>query len=315
MKIAVLMSCYNGENYIKEQIESILAQNRTYETEDHQQKSLQVDIWVRDDGSRDATCSILQDYEKQQAVQWFLGDNMGPACSFFDLMKRCTGYDYYAFSDQDDIWNEEKLFRAVTFLEKIGNEKKCPYLYLSNAELVDEDMTFLGRNVYKQNPKLDFETVACAGGLLGCTMVMNEDLAELVRLCPLSDSIIMHDFYSALVCTACGGRIIYDECATMKYRQHHGNVVGVAQGFFGKLKDRFGCIFYKSPISISKQAENVLSIYGEYLMPGAEEWLHKVACYRKNIWNRICLACSHRTKYINMNMGLTNRLAILFGSK
>lgn len=315
MKIAVLMSSYNGEKFIREQMESILSQNKRYETMDHQLDTFQLDVWVRDDGSEDHTISILQDYEKQNHIRWYQGENLGPAFSFLDLIKHCSGYDYYAFSDQDDVWKEDKLVRAIQQLQSAANGKEYPCLYLSNAELVNQDMVTCGRNVYKQNPKLDFETVACAGGLLGCTMVFNEALARLIREFDSPRNLIMHDFYTALVCTACGGTILYEECATMKYRQHQENVVGVAQGIIGKIKDRFQNIFYKNPVSIAQQAEEILRIYDNRLMPGAKEWLCKISHYRNNIFSRISLACSRKTKYINKNMGFTNRCAILFGSK
>lgn len=315
MKIAVLMSSYNGEKYIKGQIESILSQHIQYETTDHILDTLQIDLWVRDDGSKDGTISILQDYEKQDKIQWYQGDNLGPAFSFLDLIKHCTGYDYYAFCDQDDVWNQDKLVLAICRLQLEERKASRPYLYLSNAELVDEDLHSCGRNVYKQTPKLDFETVVCAGGLLGCTMVFNENLAKLIRDYKSPRKLIMHDFYISLVCTACGGTILYEDCATIKYRQHRENVVGVAQGFLGKIKDRLGNIFYKQTISIADQAEEVLSVYNGLLIPGAEEWLYKVSHYRNSIVSRLGLACSRKTGYINKNMGITNRLAIFFGSK
>lgn len=313
MKIAVLMSSYNGENYIIEQIESILSQQRTYKSIDHNTEEFEVDLWVRDDGSGDGTVAVLQKYEKQKLIQWYQGSNIGPAFSFLDLMKHCAGYDYYAFCDQDDVWKSDKLVRAVNRLQFAKCNQPC--LYLSNAELVDGSLQPCGRNVYKQKPKLDFETVACAGGLLGCTMVFNEALAGLIRDYDLPQKLVMHDFYTALVCVACDGEIFYDACATMKYRQHQENVVGVAQGFFGKIKDRLNNIFRKNTVSIADQAKEVLSIYEDRLNPDKKNWLYKVTNYRNNICSRIQLACSGKTRYINKNMGLTNRLAILFGSK
>ncbi|MGN0437448.1 MAG: glycosyltransferase [Lachnospiraceae bacterium] len=316
MKIAVLMSSYNGENYIIEQIESVLSQKKEYKSDTlDKEVTFELDLWVRDDGSKDSTPAILQNYKKQDLLKWYIGDNLGPAFSFLDLMKHCEGYDYYAFCDQDDVWNQDKMLKAVSMLQKNDLNQNQPCLYLSNAQLVDGSLNPCGRNVYKQNPKVDFETVACAGGLLGCTMVFNEALAKLLRDYPMPKKIIMHDAYTSLVCLSLDGMILYDECATMKYRQHEENVVGVARGFFGKIIDRCNHIFCKSKVSIADQAKEILSIYGGILQDDKKAWLSKVANYRDCFGNKMSLAASKKTKYINKNMAITNRLAILFGSK
>ena len=96
-KVIVLMSTYNGEKYIKQQVDSIL-----------NQENVSVELVVRDDGSNDNTISILKEYEKAGKLIWYTGDNKGAAYSFFDLMEyaknRYDDYCYFALSDQDDIW-------------------------------------------------------------------------------------------------------------------------------------------------------------------------------------------------------------------
>ena len=101
--ILVLMSTYNGEKYLKEQIDSILAQ-----------KNVEVTIQVRDDGSTDGTIRILEEYQKCGKLNWYSSTNMGPAKSFLDLVYNAPlKYDYYAFCDQDDYWKEDKLYKAI----------------------------------------------------------------------------------------------------------------------------------------------------------------------------------------------------------
>ena len=163
MKVAVLMSTYNGEKYLEEQIDSILNQSGEFH----------VDLWVRDDGSSDSTKDILEQYRNDGKLQWYTGDNLKSAHSFFDLIKKSRGYDYYAFADQDDYWLENKLKAGIIQLESITNAA----LYCCNAELVNQNLYSLGRTVYRQTPKTDFYTLSCAGGLLGCTMIFNKKLA------------------------------------------------------------------------------------------------------------------------------------------
>ena len=149
MKAAVLMSTYNGARFIREQLDSILDQTGEFE----------LDLWVRDDGSTDGTKDILNDYESRGLLRWYTGENLGPAQSFLDLVRRTLGYDWYAFADQDDFWMPEKLSWALETLEKIDAARENAVLYFSNAELADEALSPLGRCVYKSTPRTDFRTV------------------------------------------------------------------------------------------------------------------------------------------------------------
>lgn len=301
MKIAVLMSTYNGEKYIKEQIDSIL----------NQEGDFQLDLWVRDDGSKDKTKVILDEYAEQGKLRWYSNNNLGPARSFLDLVRHCSGYDFYAFADQDDYWMPYKISAAVRMLEgKIG-----PQLYFANAELVDSELNSMGRNVYKISPKLDFETLTCAGGILGCTTVFNAELAQWVQSRDLPELIVMHDFYIDELCLALDGEITCDLQPVMKYRQHENNVVGVSYGLVGTLKERFFTIRKKAKVSIADQSNEILKLYRSDISSDKVKWLTKVAFYRSSHASRISLAFSHRTIYMNRNMGLKLRLSILFGNR
>lgn len=300
-KIAVLMSTYNGEKYVQEQIDSILEQKGDF----------QLDLYVRDDGSNDKTIDILRRYEMKKKIVWYTGGNLKPAKSFMDLLKRSGEYEYYAFADQDDVWNDDKIQKGIKCLKGIDE----PALYCSNAELVGENLESFGRNVYKNEPRTDFETVICAGGLLGCTMIFNAPLANAIKNYTEDCVMVLHDFYIAAVCVSIGGRIIYDSETTMKYRQHEKNVVGVSHGLIGTLKGRIMDILYKEPISIADQSEHILYAYMNELDKDKENWLETVAHYKENKLNRLKLACSHRTKYINKNMSLKLRLSILLGNR
>ena len=301
MKIVVLMSTYNGEKYIKEQINSIL----------NQKGDFQLDLWVRDDGSKDKTQKILEEYAKHGKLRWYSGDNLGPAKSFIDLIRRCLGYDYYAFADQDDYWMPYKVSAAIKMIER----KKGPQLYFSNAELVDSKMNSLGRNVYKISPKLDFETLTCAGGILGCTTLFNAELARWIQEKEMPNKIVMHDFYIDELCVALGGKITYDMRPFMKYRQHGNNVVGVSSGILGTIKSRIKDIFRKPKVSIAQQANEILRIYRGDISAEKIKWLTKISKYKLNYLNRILLAFSCKTKYMNVNMGLKLRLSIMLGNR
>lgn len=295
------MSTYNGEKYLKEQIESILKQEGEFE----------LDLWVRDDGSTDRTRYILDEYAQKGNLRWYAGKNVGSAQSFMKLVMNCKEYDYYAFADQDDVWNPDKLDQGI---KKIENCKNAT-LYFSNARLVDAELNDIGRNVYKKIPRTDFYTLSCAGGILGCTIIINDELVKLLRNKIVPNEIIMHDFYIALVCKSMGGKILYEDKVTMKYRQHGNNVVGVPYGLKRTIKSRIRDIVIKPTVSISNQAEEVLRIYGNIMFEEKRKWLQIVAEYKLCLINRIHLALSRKVKYINFNMGLKNRMAILLGNK
>lgn len=302
MKVAVIMSTYNGEKYLECQIDSIL----------NQQGDFQLDLWVRDDGSNDTTCDILEKYAADGKLKWYSDKNLGPAKSFMELLQKCdSSYDYYAFSDQDDYWEKDKLQRGITTIKKINE----PCLYMANAELVNSELNSLGRNVYIFVPRTDFQTLTCAGGLLGCTMIFNNQLAEIVCKNRTIDKIIMHDFYVAAVCAAVGGTIFYDEKPCIKYRQHGNNVVGVSYGFLSVLKQRFKDILSPAKVSIAEQAEEILVKHMNDIEQENLKWLKYVANYRMNICNRISLAFSNKVRFINKNMAIKIRMSILLGNR
>ena len=130
-KVAVLMSTYNGEKYLREQIDSILAQ-----------EGVDVTLYIRDDGSSDSTIEIINEYlTKTNRIKFYIGENIGVGNSFMQLVYDCPeDYDYYAFSDQDDIWLTEKMQVAVDSLKEYSN----PFLYCSNQILVDKNGKIIG---------------------------------------------------------------------------------------------------------------------------------------------------------------------------
>ena len=116
--IAVAMSTYNGELYIKEQINSIL-----------EQKNVKVELFVRDDGSKDKTLGILETYgEKWNNIHFIKGENLGVGNSFMELLYSIgCEYEYYAFADQDDVWLPDKLNQGIAKIED-GDKLGCMYL-------------------------------------------------------------------------------------------------------------------------------------------------------------------------------------------
>lgn len=301
MNVAVLMSTYNGGKFLKEQIDSILSQEGDFN----------LDLWVRDDGSTDSTNDILKSYESDGKLTRIMGKNLGPAKSFLAILSECKGYDYYAFADQDDYWMPKKISKAISKIENIDG----PCVYFSNADITDSNLAYTDKKVYKVSPVIEFKTLTCAGGILGCTMVFNRKLQELLLNGRSPNKVIMHDFYVAEVCLAIGGQILYDDKSYIKYRQHNSNVIGISSNIIQTIKNRFTDIIKKQPISIAEQAFEVISNYNDYIDKDKQEWLRKISRYRASIKNRIELCFNPNTHYLNTNMSLKIRISILLGNR
>lgn len=218
INITVLMSTYNGEKYLKEQLDSIFAQ-----------KNVDVKLVVRDDASSDRTVDILKEYQKIHENMIIINDrkNLGACCSFLYLIRTYTQGKYFALADQDDIWDEDKLVTAVKVIETVEKKKSnIPLLYYSNLRVVNEKNEF-GRmshtipHVSKNRYAALIENLAT-----GCTVVYNQDLANLAKRAQ-PEQYSMHDVWLYRVAKIFG-EAIYDFEAHINYRQHAENVVGTS---------------------------------------------------------------------------------------
>ena len=179
-KVAVLMSTYNGEKFLREQIESLFAQ-----------VGVDLTVYVRDDGSSDGTLEILRRYESEKFIVT-VGNNLGPANSFMELLYSVPDtYDYYAFSDQDDIWAPDKLSAGIQMLEEKG-----ALLYGCNQMLVDKDGNELGvwrKEGYKVSTT-PIEVIV-RNSISGCTMIFTRKLFLIVTTEEHRPS---NDFFSSI---------------------------------------------------------------------------------------------------------------------
>ena len=208
-KVCVLLSAYNGEQFIEEQLRSLL-----------QQEQVEVQILVRDDGSTDRTPEILDRWQREEPLRWYGGENLGWAMSFMHLLTHAApDADYYAFCDQDDIWLPDKLSRAVGMIEQ--QEQGC-VLYCSNVTYYRN-----GREEGLVKPAglhFDIYTAMVKCLTVGCTMVMDNTLASHIRNHP-PHRVSAHDFWVYQVASAIG-TVCYDETSHMLYRQHDHNQIG-----------------------------------------------------------------------------------------
>lgn len=229
MKVTVLMSTYNGERYLREQIESILGQ-----------RGVEVSLLIRDDGSSDATLSILDHYKQSGQLDYYTGGNLGPARSFMHLLQHAPASDYYAFSDQDDRWLDDKLLAAVS---SIGSHENEPALYFSQTQLVDAKLNPIPSVII--HPRLTFGESLIYKFIGGCTMVMNHRLREAVGSF-MPEIMPMHDIWIYSIALGIGAFVHFDPTPHMLYRQHGDNTIGLGQGAAYEWKKRIRRFTHKN---------------------------------------------------------------------
>lgn len=222
MKVAVLLSTFNSAKYISVQIDSLLKQTVT----DFQ-------LFVRDDGSSDATLDIVADYMKRDSRIFLLdngGLNLRSARSFLKLLSDVEA-DYYFFCDHDDVWLPTKIEISLLALKTVVEQgDSLPYLVGTDLAVVDHELKLISSSFANYSgiyPQLlqTFSSLAATNYITGCTAAFNRSLRDKAVKYSL-DCVEMHDHWLALVCLHEGGKIHYLPVPTIMYRQHSANVVG-----------------------------------------------------------------------------------------
>ena len=264
--VAVVMATYNGERFLKEQLDSLIVQ-----------KGVRVNILVRDDGSTDKTKTILEDYQSRGLLKWYTGEHLNVQKGFLDLLKNAPQADYYAFCDQDDVWDDDKLLAAVTELDEMDNSK--PAMYYCGQKLVDEELELISvHSVYTQrNPHTNF----FFSNVAGCTAVFNRQLLDALNSAE-PEFIHCHDNWAFKVCLALGGSYVVDPVSRINYRQHGGNAVGLNVG----IKGRYRQVKRYMSIKLKKQCENLLLCYGDRMTPEYKKIAEDICNYDLSFKNR-----------------------------
>ena len=229
--IVVVLSSYNGEKYIAEQIDSILSQ-----------QNVDLKLLIRDDGSKDSTLKILEDYNHSHPDKIYIvaDRNVGFAKSFLaatnQALKLFPNTKYFAFADQDDCWLPNKLETGIVQLQHFS--QNVPALYCSNLSVVDANLNFIHKLRPHISTSLTKEQSLIYNLGVGCTMIFNRCAAELLYN-SFPPQCKYHDFYLFQICKFCGN-VTYDNDSYIQYRQHGknqiGGHVGVLSNFVNRLK-------------------------------------------------------------------------------
>jgi len=268
--VTILLSTFNGEKYIKEQLDSILSQ-----------LDVSVNILVRDDGSNDKTRDILSEYQSRGLLQWYGGANLKPAKSFWDLIESAPESNYYAFADQDDFWMPEKLSIA---LKSLSHYEDIPAMYCSAYQMTDENLNPIPTPT--KRPIIDIYHAVMENVATGCTMVLNHELLKVMRDYR-PDYYFMHDEWIYKVCVAIGGKVIYDMEPHIYYRQHSSNVIGgIKDKWYRRFIGRVVKMFKPSDHHRYKTIEEIRKGYNTSLTVEHRHVVEKCLSYKifpKNI--------------------------------
>ena len=301
--ILILLSTYNGEAFLREQLDSIFSQ-----------EGVDSQLLVRDDGSKDGSITILNYYKDKYPgkIDIIIGSNKGPASSFQELMHEALRYDfsYFAFCDQDDIWHPHKLETALDALLK--DDKPC--LFFSDYQMIDAEGKMLPTD--KHHFKLTLGEALVMNPSVGCTQVFNRSLLEFA-CCKDIPNKVLHDWWIYVCCFALHGNIVYHEEPLIYYRQHGRNVLGgTKKSFLKKLQD---WLYHKNNNLNSLLARDLYSVLAK------EDKINRISrndlnliqlCsqYKSSPLKRIVLLLSHskfKTNNSSVNKGFL--LSVLFG--
>lgn len=274
-RIQVLLSTYNGERYLSEQLDSLL-----------QQDYPDIQILIRDDGSADGTVALAKKYDEQYPNIRLIEDgNVGIVGSFFQLLLNADkDAEYFAFSDQDDIWLPQKLSRAVEHL----HPSDSPRLYASRTQYITANRQPLGYSWLPKRP-LGLRHALVQNRLIGCTMVFNRaTLKLLVSNLPESSLVHIHDWWVYLVVGALG-EVIFDEQATLLYRQHSSNAIGNNGATLQSRINRFT----QNQKKCTQQAQALQKCFGDQLDSTSKMILDRFLNHRSTFLERVNYALSN----------------------
>jgi len=218
--VAILLCTFNGGRFLPAQLSSFSAQTFTNWR-----------LFVSDDGSTDETLAIVAQYKDRLGIapvsirsgpqQGFVQNFLGLAC---DTSIAC---DYFAYCDQDDVWEPEKLARAVAWLDT--RPRHVPAMYCSRTMLIDEAGRPRGYSrAYRRTPS--FRNALVQSLASGNTIVFNQAARALLIAAGSTAKVPSHDWWTYLLITGAGGDVHYDQTPQVRYRMHGENVIGTNAG-------------------------------------------------------------------------------------
>lgn len=297
------MSTYNGQKYLREQLDSLFSQ-----------EDVNLRIVIRDDGSKDETHMILSEYAKSHpnVITLLFENNCGAEESFNRLCKYALEFetaDFYAFCDQDDVWDKDKLKVAVAKLNEFDDKK--PNLYFSNLKKVDENLRHLGNLYSERDVFTDKSKTLVQIFTYGCTCVFNRK--ALIYYCLPDQQNTFHDNWIYCICSYLGN-VFYDPMGHINYRQHGNNLSGQHTSGLRLLVSRIARPFNGNLGHYFEIMASQLLLFEKYLASTDLKLIKIVSTYRKSFKSRFYLLFSKSYSTGHLVKDLCIRFRILTNS-
>ena len=271
------MSVYNGEKFIRHQLDSVLGQ-----------ENVSIHLLIRDDGSIDSTIKIIEQYQSlyPHVIDLITGNNIGWKQSFFKLMQvaaeKYPVYDYYAFCDQDDIWMSQKISVALEILNTIPTPIK---LYCSNLYYYKDGISH--GLIHSHRPKPTIKNCLITNQATGCSTVFSKGLLNIITSNEPSQP-LPHDYLAYQLSLLSGGYVYVDNNSYILYRQHESNQIGGSKKRIDLWKRRIKT-FKQTWRLREKTAKIILDTYSHLLPFESVKELQYLTLYRFSITKRIHL--------------------------
>jgi glycosyltransferase involved in cell wall biosynthesis len=267
-KVAILLSTYNGEQFLDEQLRSIVAQTHR--------------DWVlywRDDGSTDRTVRVLQAFQAGPGAGRCVtpadgGQRLGVTHSYLALLRAAAadGAEALAFADQDDVWLPEKLSLGLAALGR--GPLSLPALYCARQILADASLRHIRLSADARR-KPCFPAALTQNIATGCTVMLNRAAIALVARSH-APAASLHDWWCYLLVAGAGGRLVVDDTPVVLYRQHPGNFVGAPSS----MPRRALAALRRGPgvfMNVFRQHVAALSEQSDLLSAPARQQLHAIS--------------------------------------
>jgi glycosyltransferase involved in cell wall biosynthesis len=223
-RVAVLLSTFNGSQFLDELLMSLL-----------RQENVNFDIFIRDDGSQDATLEKIKYFEsistRIQVVEDKFG-NIGPSRSFHRLLKLSVAskkYEYYAFSDQDDIWMSNKLISGIDHILQNSADSTKPILYASQVTAIDRNKNTIHHKRRARN-HFGYKNSLIENSAIGTTILLNSAAARVLAQTPPCFN-VSYDAWYYLVISYVGSTYL-DDRSFIQYRRHDATHTEFSTGIF-----------------------------------------------------------------------------------
>lgn len=262
-RITVLLATFNGERFLADQLESIATQSYG----DWQ-------LIAADDGSKDATHSILSEFAVRHSnrVRLLSVPPVGSARdNFLRLLRMGGDSDYVALCDQDDVWEESRLSTLLDACAQIEKESPgLPCLVFSDMTVVDHDLKEVGQSFMRllriKPTRLNYRTILVENAIPGCCMLLNHELVRVMCSREFDSSrVIMHDWWISLLAFTVG-RVAFVPESLSRYRQHTANVAGVVdRSGMGFMVRRLVTLDRRETLARYDQAQEFVHTYGDLI--------------------------------------------------